>query len=247
MAIAGSDSSCRAGLQTDLRTFYDIGVDCVCAVTCVTAQGGDGVIRIDPCDPSMVSTQIKTACKQRNVKAVKVGMLYSKKICLAVERALKNISISNVVIDPVMKASSGEDLIEADALKSLFRLIRSCASVVTPNIPEAQIITGNRIMSVNDMKDAAVEIGKKFRTACVVKGGHLSSRKSRNSRTTVDVLFYNGKIEEFSARRQDHGNTRGTGCVFSSALACYLCKGMSMSGAVRSAKRYMSRVLMLKD
>ena len=227
-------------------------------MTCVTAQNPHEVSGIAEIDPAMVSLQIQTICRGSSVAAAKVGMLYSSSIIRAVSTSVVDCRIPLLVVDPIMVATSGTRLLRLDALESLCSDLIPRAVVITPNLAEAEILCGHDIASVDELKAAAREIGKKFSTACVVKGGHLGSEDGRQrtgkrgrqieERAEVAVvLFEDGQITVFSSPRLDMGKTHGTGCVFSAALTALLARGKSLRESVKGAKDYVTDIFTRHD
>lgn len=232
LTIAGSDSSGGAGLQADLKTFSALGVYGASAVTCVTAQNPAGVSAIQALDPHTVKEQIRKVCEAFPVGAAKTGMLYSAEIIRAVAQADVEFGIPVLVVDPVMVASSGARLLQADAIDALCNELLPAARVVTPNLHEAEIILGRSISTESELRAAARDIGEKFDVACVLKGGHLGGPH------VIDVLFDEGEEKFFSGPRISARETHGCGCVFSAALTAYLARGHLLEEAVREAKDY---------
>ena len=267
LAIAGSDSGGGAGIQADLKTFQSLNVYGTCAITCITAQNPQEVRAIAEITPNMVAQQIKAVCDYFPVVAVKTGMLYSAGIIRAVAKTLEKYRIKYLVIDPVMISTSGTRLLRKDAVKTLCDELIPMATVITPNVPEAEILCGHIIASIDDMKIAARIIGEKFGVACVIKGGHLGKyecgvrsaecgrmkpegrRLNDRRRTTddrvhvTDVLYFKGKIKEYSAQKINAGTTHGTGCVFSAALTAFLARGERLDQAVPKAKSFIGNIL----
>ena len=241
LTIAGSDSGGGAGIQADLKTFSAFGVFGTTAITCLTAQNPDRVRGIQPAAPRMVDSQIRAVCEGFTVAAVKTGMLYSAGIIRAAARAVRRHRLPHLVVDPVMVATSGAVLLRRDALHALARDLLPLATVITPNIPEAELLTDREIHSVLDMKIAAEGIGRRFGVACVVKGGHLGGAD------LVNVLYFDsGAMIEFRHRRvQLPGRTatHGTGCTFSAAIAAGLALGLDLPAAVRRAGGFVARAV----
>ena len=253
LTIAGSDSGGGAGIQADLKTFAALSVFGTSAITCVTAQNPDKVSGIAAIDPDMVSLQIRTVCEGFPVKAAKTGMLYSAPIIRAVAKTIIECAIPALVVDPVMVATSGARLLREDAVEALCSDLVPRAAVITPNVSEAEILCGHSIVSFDELKAAAREIGEKFDVACVVKGGHLGI-EDRGRRTedrgrqkpdgeVVDVLFSDGKLTVFSSSRVDAVETHGTGCAFSAALTAFLARNRQPRDAVRLAKEFVAEAL----
>jgi len=234
MTVAGSDSGGGAGIQADLKAFASLGVFGTSALTCITAQNPGVVDGIEPVTPEMVAQQIRTVCDAFPVLAAKTGMLFSAEIIAAVAAVLESVAIENVVVDPVMVATSGARLLQDDAIGMLQERMLPLASVITPNLPEAAILCGHEIASLDGMREAARDIGERFQAACVVKGGHFET----SGDVLVDVLFVEGKHIEFSAARIPKADTHGTGCTFAAALAAWLAKGAALNDAVGRAQAY---------
>jgi hydroxymethylpyrimidine/phosphomethylpyrimidine kinase len=237
LTIAGSDSGGGAGIQADLKTFESFGVFGTSAITCLTAQNPAAVKGISAVRPDMVAMQISAVCEAFNVAAAKTGMLYSAGIIRAVAAAVRAAEIPFLVVDPVMVATSGVRLLKPNAARALRDAILPLATVITPNIPEAEVLSGMRIKTIQHMKKAAREIGGFFNTACVVKGGHFADKQA------VDILFdpsaRSGNRERmFSARRIQVKSAHGTGCMFSAALASCLARGDSLGVSVEKAKSF---------
>ncbi len=237
LTIAGSDSGGGAGIQADLKTFSALDVFGATALTCVTAQNPDGVEGIRAMDTEIVLSQIKVVCDSFPVSAAKTGMLYSAEIVrvAAAEDIREGIPI--LVVDPVMVAASGARLLQADAIEAMKHELLPQARVVTPNLHEAEILCGHSISSIDELREAAREIGDHFDVACVAKGGHLGGNE------VVDVLYDEGEEYIFSSPRVHAVQTHGAGCAFSAALTAYLARRELMSDAVRLAKDYVHRAL----
>jgi hydroxymethylpyrimidine/phosphomethylpyrimidine kinase len=237
LTIAGSDSGGGGGIQADLKTFSSLDVFGTTAITCVTAQNPDAVTGITPIDPEMVVKQIKAVCDSFPVRVAKTGMLYSAEIIRAVADEDIREGIAVLVVDPVMVATSGARLLQADAIEALKSELLPKARVVTPNLHEAEILTGRSISSVEDLRAAAKEIAETFDLACVAKGGHLSGEE------VVDVLVDGVEEHVFTSERVHAQETHGAGCAFSAALAAFLARGELISDAVAAAQRYVFRAL----
>jgi hydroxymethylpyrimidine/phosphomethylpyrimidine kinase len=227
MAIAGSDSCGGAGIQADVKTITALGCHALTAITAVTAQNSMGISAVHNVPLKMISRQIETIAGDVFPGAVKTGMLSSGSIIKTVARAMNKYRLKNVVIDPVMKASTGRDLMDASAIVLLKELFFPFARVVTPNIHEAGILAGFNVTDIHEMELAAIEI-KKLGPDVVVTGGHLGG-------ACIDVLYDGEEIHHYRGERIDTQNTHGTGCVFSSSLACALAMGNSVKEAVQAA------------
>jgi hydroxymethylpyrimidine/phosphomethylpyrimidine kinase len=237
LTIAGSDSGGGAGIQADLKTFDALGVFGTSAITCLTAQNPDGVSGVQPTEPDMVTRQIEAVCNGFPVAAAKTGMLYSAGIVAAVAAALEGAGIAPLVVDPVMVATSGARLLQEDAVTALTDTLLPLATVVTPNVPEAEILGGRAIGDVDGLKDAARRIAERFGIACVVKGGHLAGQE------IVDVLWAAGKLTVLSSPRVAARETHGTGCTFAAALAAYLARGRTLRDAFQGAAAFVAGAL----
>ncbi len=236
LSIAGSDSGGGAGIQADLKTFTALGVFGTTAITCLTAQNPAEVRGIQAVRPSMVSLQIETVLDGFPVAAAKTGMLYNAAIIGAVAETLARRRVRRLIVDPVMVATSGARLLRPDAVRALCRRLLPLASVLTPNLPEAETLWGRPIRGLAEARAAAEALGRRFGTACVVKGGHLPGP------TVADVLFCAGHTHVYHAARI-HAATHGTGCMFSAALAALLARGLNVPDAVRMAKRHVHACL----
>lgn len=236
MTIAGSDSGGGAGIQADLKAFAAFGAFGASAITCLTAQNPSEVRGIMAVTPAMVTLQVETICAFFSVAAAKTGMLYSAAIIAAVARTIKRRRIPWLVVDPVMIATSGKRLLRRDAERALCNRLLPLADVITPNLPEAEVLCGHAIRTLRDMESAAREIGTRYHAACVVKGGHLPGQ------TATDVLYHSGHIHSFRSARLRVA-THGTGCMFSAALTALLARGIDLPGAIRGAKHYVNGVL----
>ncbi len=237
LTIAGSDSGGGAGIQADLKTFTVMGVFGTSAITCITAQNPDGVTGIEAVSPKLIVAQIKAVTSGFPVAATKTGMLFSADIIHAVAKTLKTVSCGPLVVDPVMVATSGTRLLKLDAMEALFRDILPRATVITPNLNEAEILAGCKIKSLHDLLKAALVISKRFGTACLAKGGHLDGSK------VVDVLCVDNELTLYTAPRVSLRGTHGTGCTFSAALTAALANHENLHEAVAIAKSFVTNAL----
>jgi hydroxymethylpyrimidine/phosphomethylpyrimidine kinase len=234
LTIAGSDSSGGAGVQADLKTFAALGVYGTSAITAVTAQNTLGVIAWEALSVELVLAQITAVVTDIGTDAVKVGMLGNAAIIRAVARTIAELRLPHVVLDPVMIAKGGARLIEEEAVDALRSALLPCAEVATPNIPEAEVLTGRRIESLADMRDAAGRILELGPRVVLLKGGHLDGPES------IDIAVAAGGEEfELRGRRIATRNTHGTGCTLSSAIAANLAKGFAVGQALRDARSYL--------
>ncbi|AGK99781.1 bifunctional hydroxymethylpyrimidine kinase/phosphomethylpyrimidine kinase [Desulfoscipio gibsoniae] len=233
LTIAGSDSSGGAGIQADLKTFSALGTYGMSVITAVTAQNTRGVSSVRELDPEIIREQISAIFEDIQVDAVKIGMVFNTTIIDSIAEILLKHRIKNIVVDPVMVSTSGYTLLQPQAREALIRELFPLAEVVTPNLWEAEVITGEKISTLPAMEKAAMTISLLGSKNVVVKGGHLEG-------DAVDVL-YNGKsFRHFFSDRVSTPHTHGTGCTFSSAIAAFLAKGCPVEEAVAGAKEYIN-------
>jgi hydroxymethylpyrimidine/phosphomethylpyrimidine kinase len=237
LTIAGSDSGGGAGIQADLKTFTALGVHGTSAITCVTAQNPRGVTGIQPVRADMVRKQIEAVFSELPPRAVKTGMLFSAQIIREVARFFSRGQCPPLVVDPVMVATSGAVLLRPQAIRTLKENLLPLAALTTPNLDEAEILTGRKILTVSDLRAAAREIYERFGCAALVKGGHLKNFSA------VDVLFDGRRLDEFAAERVRGVSTHGTGCTYSAAITAGLARGQNLTQAVRRAKRYITHAI----
>ena len=239
LTIAGSDSSGGAGIQADIKTMTCNGIFAMSAITALTAQNTTGVTAIMEVKPEFLKEQIKAVVTDIFPDAVKTGMVSSSALIKVISDSIKEYGLKNIVVDPVMVATSGAKLITDEAIETLKKELLPLATVITPNIPEAEVLFASKIQNESDMERAAKEISSKFGCAVLLKGGHslndandyLFDAKNGND----GIWFYGKKI--------NNPNTHGTGCTLSSAIAANLAKGQKLSDAVRNAKTYISGAL----
>ncbi len=236
LTIAGSDSSGGAGIQADIKAMTMNGVFAMSAITALTAQNTLGVTGISEVTPEFLGLQIDAVFTDIPPDAVKVGMVSSSALIRVIAAKLRQYGAHNVVVDPVMVATSGARLISEDAVGTLTAELLPLATVITPNIPEAEVLAGCEIKSAADMESAAREIGGKYGCAVLCKGGHQLNDAN-------DFLWRAGGGKWFTGRRIDNPNTHGTGCTLSSAIAANLAKGATLDEAVERAKAYLSGAL----
>ena len=236
LTIAGSDSSGGAGIQADIKTITVNGVYAMSAVTALTAQNTMGVTGIFEVPPEFLGQQIDAVFTDIPPDAVKIGMVSSSELIRVIAEKLKEYNAKNIVVDPVMVSTAGSRLMREDALKTLEGELIPLATVITPNIPEAEILSEMKIQSPEDMTAAAKAIGDKFGCGVLLKGGHSVSDAD-------DLLYHNGSCKWFRGKRIDNPNTHGTGCTLSSAIAANLAKGHDLETAVERAKEYISGAL----
>ena len=234
LTVAGSDSGGGAGIQADLKTFQACGVFGTSAITAITCQNPGGVSAVLPIPPRIVAGQIASVCAALPVRAAKTGMLYDAKIIQAVAGCLR----CPLVVDPVMVATSGARLLQRDALRVLQTVLFPLATVVTPNLIEAEVLLGCRIRSLPELRAAARALADRHGVAFLVKGGHLTGGQK-----SVDVLFDGDRFHEFSAPQVAGVKTHGTGCVFSAALTAQLALGCGLVEAAGRAKIFVTRAI----
>ncbi len=236
LTIAGSDSSGGAGIQADIKTMTVNGVYAMSAVTALTAQNTTGVTGIMNVSPEFLGLQLDAVFTDIFPDAVKIGMVSSADLIRVIAEKLRFYGARNIVVDPVMVATSGAKLLSEDAAGILQEELFPLADVLTPNIPEAEVISGMRIRDERDMEAAAEKIGEKFGTAVLLKGGHRVNDAS-------DLLWRRDSARWFYGKRIDNPNTHGTGCTLSSAIAAGLAKGYGLEASVERAKEYISGAL----
>ena len=236
LTIAGSDSGGGAGIQADLKTISACGCYGTCAITAITAQNTLGVTDIHPVPVTTLEAQIRAVLEDIGTDSVKLGMLHSVEVIDCVARLLTEYKISNVVLDPVMVATSGDKLIEDEAISALQEMLFPLVRLITPNIPEAEIISGRRIEDPDQLSETAEQLAKQFNLSVLAKGGHLEND------SLVDILFdYEmSHLHRFTNRKVATINTHGTGCTLSSALASFLAQGLSLTAATDRAIGYIA-------
>jgi hydroxymethylpyrimidine/phosphomethylpyrimidine kinase len=238
LTIAGSDSSGRAGLQADLRTFAAIGVHGATAVTAITAQNSRGISALEPLAADLVTAQIEAVAGEVEIHATKIGMLANAAIAEAVAAAIEELELANVVLDPVLASTSGVRLLDADGVQTLLSELLPIVRVVTPNVPEAEALSGRRIRTLDDARDAASRLHDLGAAAVAVQGGHAAWDGE-----VVDVLFDGRAFHEARVPRVDGERARGTGCAFASALAAHLALGRELPDAAARAQRYVAGLI----
>ena len=235
-SIAGSDPSGGAGIQADIKTMLCNGVYAMSAVTALTAQNTIGVTGIMEVTPEFLGEQLDNIFTDIFPDAVKIGMMSGSALIVKTAEKLKEYGAENIVVDPVMVATSGSKLISDEAVDTLKEHLLPLAVVLTPNIPEAEVLSGMEVRTPEDMISAAEKIGKSYRCAVLLKGGHQLNDAN-------DLLYRDGSCKWFTGKRIDNPNTHGTGCTLSSAIASNLAKGYSLDEAVEGAKEYISGAL----
>ena len=236
LTIAGSDTCGGASIQADIKTMTANGVYAMSAITALTAQNTTGVTGIMDVTPEFLKLELDTVITDIRPDAVKIGMVSASELIRVISETIRNYELTNVVVDPVMVATSGARLISEDAIGTLKECLLPLATVLTPNIPEAEVLSGMEIKSAEDMVKAAEMISKNYGCAVLCKGGH-------NLNDANDLLYRNGSCRWFKGRRINNPNTHGTGCTLSSAIASNLAKGYDLDTAVEKAKNYISGAL----
>jgi hydroxymethylpyrimidine/phosphomethylpyrimidine kinase len=236
LTIAGSDSGGGAGIQADLKTFSAFRVFGMSVITAVTAQNSLGVQGVENLPPAFVAQQLRSVLEDFGADAAKCGMLSTAPIIEAVAAGLTERRIEKLVVDPVMVAKSGDRLLEPEARAALADRILPLALLVTPNLPEAEVLAGMRVAEPEDMEEAARRIHTMGPRYVLVKGGHLKG-------DATDLLWNGRDFTRFSTPRMDSQNTHGTGCTFSAAIVAGLARGQALGDAIRSAKAYVTRAI----
>ena len=236
LTIAGSDCSGGAGIQADMKTMTMNGVYAMSAITALTVQNTTGVRAIQESTPDFLKQQLDAIFEDIYPDAVKIGMVASSELIRVIADKLRYYDARNIVVDPVMVATSGSALMKNDAVQTLIEELLPLAILMTPNIPEAQVLSGLTIETKEDMVTAAKQIGDSYHCAVLLKGGHSINDAN-------DLLYANGGSQWFEGKRIDNPNTHGTGCTLSSAIASNLAKGFTLAESVQRAKDYISGAL----
>ncbi|MBP1570428.1 MAG: bifunctional hydroxymethylpyrimidine kinase/phosphomethylpyrimidine kinase [Oscillospiraceae bacterium] len=236
LSIAGSDCSGGAGIQADIKTMTMNGVFAMSAVTALTAQNTMGVYAIQESTPQFLKQQLDAVFSDIFPNAVKIGMVSSKELIEVIAERLEFYNAKNIVVDPVMVATAGSALMKTDAIQTLADRLLPLSAVITPNIPEAQVLSGIEITDKEEMEKAAKYIGDTYGCAVLLKGGHSINDAN-------DLLYSDGKMVWFAGKRIDNPNTHGTGCTLSSAIASNLAKGFGLEESIKRAKQYISEAL----
>ena len=234
LIIAGSDSSGGAGIQADIKTVTALGSYAMTAITAVTAQNTTGVKSIVAIDPKEISNQIEFSVKDIRPEAIKIGMLHSKRVILAVIKSLRKINVKKIVLDPVMVAKGGTRLISNNAITFIKKNLLTDTFLITPNIPEAEILTGVKIKSTKDMIQAGKKIINLGAKNVLIKGGHLRSNQMN------DILLNKKMLKIFISKKHKTKNTHGTGCTLSTAIATYLSCGKNLIKSCELGIKYVN-------
>ncbi len=238
LTIAGSDSIAGAGVQADLKTFAALGVYGTSVITAVTAQSTNGVSQTAVLSADLVTAQIEAVAGDVELHAVKTGMLGDAAVVEAVAAAIKELDLPLLVVDPVLASSSGDRLLDDDGLQMLCSELLPLARVVTPNVPEAEVLSGIRITSDDDVKDAARRIHELGAASVVITGGH-----GTDASFVKDVLFDGQSFADLVVTREEVDNVHGTGCTYAAAIAAYLALGYSLADAASRAQRYVAMAI----
>lgn len=236
LSIAGSDSGGGAGIQADLLTFAAHGIHGTTAITAITAQNTVEVRAWQALPPEMVRAQIEAVADDMEIQAVKTGMLANRQIIEEVSSVIAARGFTGLVVDPVMVAKSGDRLLDAEAESAYIERLFPLAALITPNIPEAEVLLARRILSVDDMKDATLALMRLGCRAVLVKGGHLEG-------DPTDILWDGTTLHELTTPRIDTPNTHGTGCTYSAAITARLAFGHDVETSVRGAKQYLTTAI----
>jgi hydroxymethylpyrimidine/phosphomethylpyrimidine kinase len=236
MTIAGSDSGGGAGIQADLKTFAALGVYGTSALTAITAQNTLRVTDVLELPTSLIASQIDAIISDIGADAVKTGMLSSSAVIRTVADKIKEHGLARLVVDPVMVAKGGDRLLQEEAVETLRTVLIPLAEVITPNVPEAEALTGIRIKTLDDARSAARRLVEMGARAAIVKGGHLEG-------PPTDILYDGKEFRAFTSQRIETTSTHGTGCTFASAIAAGLATGLSLRDSITQAKRYVTAAM----
>ena len=236
LTIAGSDSSGGAGIQADIKTITAHRMYAMSVITALTAQNTTGVFGISEASPEFVGQQLDAVFTDIFPDSVKIGMVSNSDIIKVIAEKLSKYKAQKIVVDPVMVSTSGCRLISEEAQTALTDILLPMAEVITPNIPEAEVLSGIKIANEQDMISAAKLISKKYSGAILVKGGHLVN-------DAIDLLYFNETVNWYKSERINNPNTYGTGCTLSSAIACNLADGKSLDESIKNAKEYLTGAL----
>ena len=238
LTIAGSDSGGEAGIQADLKTFAALKVHGTTAITCITAQNRRAVTSVEACSPAMVREQLDAIASEFTIGAAKTGMLDSRAIVHEVSKFFRRAREIKLVVDPVIIATSGRRLLRLDGLRALQKELLPLATLVTPNVAEAEILTGTKIATIDDLRASARQIHKTFNCAALVKGGHLPGTNE-----ALDFLSADDGEWMFSALRARGVTLHGAGCTYSAAITAWLARGKPLVKSIEMAKEHITRVV----
>jgi len=236
LTIAGSDSSGGAGIQADLKTMTSHKIYGMSVITALTAQNTTGVFGVYESSPEFVAQQMDAVFNDIYPDAVKIGMVSNKEIISVIADKLIEYKAENIVLDPVMIATSGSRLFKDDAIEMLINKLMPLSSIITPNTHEAEVLCGFEIKSKNDMQKAAVKISENYKGCILIKGGHLTD-------CSDDLLYAQGEFTWYEQSKINNPNTHGTGCTLSSAIACNLAEGFNIKESIQNAKNYITGAL----
>ncbi|MGL4982104.1 MAG: bifunctional hydroxymethylpyrimidine kinase/phosphomethylpyrimidine kinase, partial [Treponemataceae bacterium] len=236
LTIAGSDCSGGAGIQADLKTITTHKMYAMSVITALTAQNTMGVSAVEEVSPTFVAQQLDSIFCDIPPDAIKIGMVSSSQIIEVIVNTLKKFKAKNIVVDPVMVATSGSKLLNDDAINTVITKLIPIAQVITPNIPEAEVLSAIKINTKDDMTEAAKKIATFFKGAILIKGGHLSD-------CADDLIYHQNKSTWIEGKRIETQNTHGTGCTLSSAIACNLALNQEIETAIKNAKNYITGAL----
>ena len=247
LTIAGSDSCCGAGVQADLKVISALGAYGTCAITAITAQNSLGVSSVFNVPASVVGQQIDAVVSDIGTDSLKTGMLVSEEVVEVVCDKFRKYSLKNLVVDPVITSHQGERLLSGEGIKKIISDMVPFSCLVTPNIPEAEILAGRKIKDLSDIKDAASALIDKGASNVLIKGGHAVNQAGGNNNApngeSID-LFYDGKeFQYFREKRLDIDNVHGTGCMYSAAIATELAKGNEMISSITVAKTFITKII----
>lgn len=237
LTIAGSDSGGGAGIQADLKAFQELDVFGMSAITAVTAQNTFGVHGVYPLSVEAVIKQIEAIGTDLGTDAVKTGMLFNSEIIRAVSNCIKKFKWKNIIVDPVMIAKGGASLLQDEAVDALKEYLLPLAMVITPNIPEAEVLTGMKVRTLDDRLEAARRLHNLGAKHVVMKGGHAEEEE------LVDILYDGVEFTYFRGKRMETKNTHGTGCTFAAAVTAELAKGKSVKDSVETAKQFIQAAI----
>ncbi|MHC4182116.1 MAG: bifunctional hydroxymethylpyrimidine kinase/phosphomethylpyrimidine kinase [Planctomycetota bacterium] len=238
LTIAGSDSCCGAGVQADLKTINSLGAYGTCVITAVTAQNTLGVSSVFEIPAASVGQQIDAVISDIGADALKTGMLTNEEVVEVVSDRVKKYKLKNLVVDPIIMSHSGKRLLSSNGVKKLISTLVPLSCLITPNIPEAEILTDRKIESLSDMKDAAKSIHEQGARNVLIKGGHIT-----NDGEATDILYDGKAFEYFEEKRIKTENVHGTGCIYSAAITTELAKGNDLINSITTAKKFVTEII----